>query len=222
MDIGIDEALDGIPGVFEARQSRSVKSRDSFVHAGIEALNTMRFDDLKIADLAAASGNSVGSFYTRFQDKAAFFTALRAQTVEAIERDLTADFTVQKLRSGSAGQGLDALVDMVGAVFASRYRGVLRESFARIADPDDPWAPIRRSARQTLTILHQGLSDAFPGANAETTKTRLSFCFQMIVGVMQNELVNNNHVFNLQDGSVLVGLKEAVRAYMGVTLDGAA
>jgi hypothetical protein len=46
----------------------------------------------------------------------------------------------------------------------------------------------------------------------------LSFCFQLIVGVIQNDLINKNHVFTLEDGSVLAGLKETLRAYMGVPL----
>lgn len=205
-----------IPGVFEARQNRSVRARDGFIQAGIDALNEMRFDDLKIAELAKASNNSVGSFYTRFQDKDAYFRALRAFAAQGIERDFTAAFTVEKLRGMERGAALDALVDLVGAIFASKYRGVLRETYLRIMDADNPWAPIRGSAEQTLRTLHDGLHDAFPELGPDETKTRLSFCFQIVVGVIQNDLINNSHVFTLSDGSVLAGLKNTLRAYMGL------
>ncbi len=211
--------LDGhIPGVFEARQSRSVKTRDGFIVAGVEALKSKRFGDLKISELAAISNNSVGSFYTRFQDKDAFFTALSAYASQGISREFEAAFTVEKLRQNDPGAGLDALVDLIGAIFASNYRGVLRETYLRIMDEDDPWAPFRQSAKQTLRTLHDGLGGAFEHLSPEETKTRLSFCFQLIVGVIQNDMINKNHVFTLEDGSVLSGLKETLRAYMGVPL----
>ncbi len=211
---------DGIPGVFEARQNRSVKNRDGFIRAGIEALNTKSFDELKISDLAAASGNSVGSFYTRFQDKDAYFRALRVYSVDAIEREIEADFTQAALREMSSGEALDSLVDLLGAIFSSRFRGVLRESYPRILDADDPWAPMRTQAQKVLKTLHDGLEEAFPHYTPTETKTKLSFCFQMITGVLQNDLVNNYHVFTLKDGTILDGLKEALRAYMGVPREG--
>ena len=207
-----------IPGVFEARQNRSVKARDGFIAAGIEALNTMRLDELKIAELAQVSNNSVGGFYTRFQDKDAYFRALRAHASQAIDREFTALFTAEKLRAQDPGDALDALVDLIGAIFASKFRGVLRETYLRIMDKDDPWAPIRVSARKTLDPLHAGLQDAFPQYGPEETKIRLSFCFQIVVGVLQNDLINNNHVFTLKDGTALSGLKETLRAYMGLPL----
>lgn len=207
---------EGIPGVFEARQNRSVKNRDGFIRAGIEALHSKSFDDLKISDLAKASGNSVGSFYTRFQDKEAYFRALRVFSIDAIEREIVADFTEAALQNMEPGDALDRLVDLMGAIFASRFRGVLRESYPRIMDADDPWAPMRANAQKVVKTLHNGLGNAFPIYTTEETLVRLSFCFQMITGVLQNDLVNNYHVFKLDDGTVLDGLKEALRAYMGV------
>ena len=150
-----------IPGVFEVPQNRSVKSRDSFIKAGITALNTMRFDDMKITEVAQASGNSVGSFYKQF-------------------------------------------------------RGIPHESYPRIMDKGDPWAPLRNHAQQVMRTLNESLRHSFPQFTPEETETRLSFCFQMVVGVLQNDLVNNFHVFKLEDGTVLPGLKTALRSYMAL------
>lgn len=205
-----------IPGVYQARQRRSVKARDGFIAAGISALNERRLEDLKIADLAKASNNSVGSFYTRFQDKNAYFRALRTYASQGIDREFNARFTPDSLRNMTPGAALDTFVDLIGAIFASEYRGVLRETYLRIMDEDDPWAPIRGSAQQTLASLQDGLQDAFPAYGRDETRTRLSFCFQLVVGVVQNDLINNNHVFTLKDGTALSGLKETLRAYMSM------
>ena len=203
-----------IRGVFEARQKRSVRIRDSFINAGVEALNEMRFVDLKISALAESSGNSVGSFYTRFQDKDAFFRALRVFTIKSLEQELVAGFRFESLTGRDPKQVLDRLVDLMRDIFISRFRGVLRESLLRILEPDDPWAPMRGSADKIVAVLHESLANSFPGSTEEDTKTRLSFCFQMIVGVFQNDLVNDYHVFTTRDETLCDGLKEAVCAYM--------
>jgi AcrR family transcriptional regulator len=207
---------DGIPGVFAARQSRSIRNRDSFLKDGVEALGKMPFDEIKISQLAAVSGNSVGSFYTRFQDKEAFLRALRTYAVEAIDREHCAEFIVEQLNGLPPEEVLDALVDLLGAIFASRFRGVLRENYTRIMHADDPWAPIRTHAQQIVHTLHDSLNNAFPQYGANEKKTWLSFCFQMVVGVLQNDLVNDYDVLKLDDGTVLPGLKEALRAYMAL------
>lgn len=209
---------DDIPGVFEARQDRSVKNRDGFLKAGVQALHTMPFDEIKISDLARTSGNSVGSFYTRFQDKDAFLRALRSYAVNAIDAEHCANFTAQKLRALPPEEALDTLVDLMGEIFASRFRGVLRENYTRIMNADDPWAPIRIHAKKVVATLHDGLENAFPQFGPSEAKVRLSFCFQILVGVLQNDLVNNYHVFKLEDGTVLPGLKEALRTYMALPL----
>ena len=61
-----------ILGMFEARHSRSIKNRDGFLKAGVEALNAAPIDGIKSSDLAKISSNSIGNFYTRLQGKIVF------------------------------------------------------------------------------------------------------------------------------------------------------
>lgn len=205
---------ENIPGVFQARQERSVRIRNEFIVAGVEALNKMRFAELTVSHLASLCGNSVGSFYTRFEDKDSYFRALRAHAIDSIDTEIETRFTVQILKGAAPGDALGLLVNLLADIFTSRFRGVLRESLLRILEPDDPWAPMRQSAQGIVVILHKGLGGAFPQYNRQETKTRLSFCFQMIVGVLQNDLVNDYHVFSTRDHSVRHGLTDAVCGYM--------
>lgn len=212
------QALDisnDIPGVFDAKQERSVRIRDAFINAGVDALNSTRFGDLKITALAEASMNSVGSFYTRFKDKDAYFRALRVHAIDMLDQEIGARFSAERLAAVPPHEALEMLVDLMGDIFCSRFRGVLREALLRILEPDDPWAPMRDSARRIVAELHAGLKDAFPDFPPEEARRRLSFCFQMIVGVLQNDLVNDYHVFSTRDQSIRTGLKDAVCSYMG-------
>ena len=205
-----------IPGVYTARQKRSVRIRDAYVSAGVELLNTTRFKDLKVADLAAHAGCSVGSFYTRFRDQEGFFLALRSAAVNSFTGIINERVAPDRLATLSTGDSLDEMVDLMGDLFTAPWRGVLRESLLRILEPDDPWAPMRAAAQSIIEAYHNALASRPELFGPEETRTRLRFCFQLIVGALQNELVNDYHVFSTRDESLRDGLKEAVRRYMRV------
>lgn len=222
MDLDVETTApvltDGIPGVFEARQQRSIRIRDAYVQAGIDALNAMRLRELRVSDLARACACSVGSFYTRFQDKEAYFRALIAATIVDCDRQIDARVSEAALRALGPERALDEMVELMADIFSGRFRGVLRETLLRILEPDDPWAPMRGSARRIIANYHAALGDAFPAFSRDETRTRLSFCFQIVVGVLQNDLVNDYHVFSTRDRSVRAALKENLRSYMAPPL----
>jgi AcrR family transcriptional regulator len=214
MDLSELELDDDIPGVLPARQARSVRLRDTYVKAGFEFLNRKRLSDLKINELAESCGGSVGSFYTRFEDKEAYFRALRAAAINASNREIFSRVSLDKLYEMEPGEALDELVDLMADLFSGPARGVFRESLLRILEPDDPWAPMRDAAREIMRNYRRACATQFPAFTPEETKERLSFCFQLIVGALQNDLVNDYHVFSTRDESLRDGLKEAVKAYM--------
>ena len=205
-----------IPGVFEARQERSARIRDAYVDAGVEMLNETRFGDLRISDLARRCGYSVGGFYSRFRDKEAYFRALRAAAIAACDDEIDRRMAPPVLAAMEPGEALDALVDLMADIFSGRYRGVLRDSLLRILDPEDPWAPMRASARRIMRRLHESLDRRLPPHPPGEARRRISFCFQAVVGVLQNDLVNDHHVFSTRDRSVRPALKEIVRRYMSL------
>lgn len=88
MEITVLKLEDDIPGVFPARQKRSLRLRDKYILAGIKLLNSMRFSDLRVSDLVEECSGSVGSFYTRFADKEGYFRALRAAAIGACNDEI--------------------------------------------------------------------------------------------------------------------------------------
>jgi len=141
-----------------------------------------------------------------------------ATSMKMVLRNRNGDESVRELRrlalemdeKGAGDKSLitfDAPRDVAGTSLLSH---------TKILDPDDPWEPMRQSARQIMHVLHEALDTGFPGVAPDQARERLSFCFQLIVGVLQNDLVNDYHVYSLKDGSVRDGLKAAVRAYMGL------
>ena len=214
MDLGILELEEDIPGVLPARQRRSIKLRDAYIRAGIEILNTKRLSDLSVSELAQECGGSVGSFYTRFEDKEAYFRALRVAAISMCNKEIQSRVSIARLYELEPGEALDEMVDLMADMFTSPIRGVLRESLLRILEDDDPWAPMRDSAREVMRNYQRACATLFPQFTPDETKLRLNFCFQLIVGVLQKDLVNDYHVFSTRDESLRTGLKETVRSYM--------
>lgn len=208
---------DDLPGVHPAPQKRSQRIRDAYIRAGIELLNERRLSDLKVSDLAEACGGSVGSFYTRFEDKEAYFRALRSAAIIACNSEIRRRVNLDKLYDMSTGEALDELVDLMADLFTAPIRGVLRESLLRILDTDDPWAPMRESAREIMRNYRRAFADEFPDFSETEAETRLQFCFQLVAGALQNDLVNDYHVFSTRDETLRTALKEALRSYMHVT-----
>ncbi len=204
----------GIEGVFETHQERSRKSRDEFIEAGFVLLNQTRFADLKVSDITTHCGRSVGSFYKRFEDKEAFFRAMQVAAVTRNRKIFARRLAPERLSEMRPSEVLDALVDTLSDIFSSTVRGVLRESLLRIFNPVDGWAPMRASGRDIQDRIVERLKSEYPGQSESETERKLRFCYQTIVGVLQNDLVNDFHLFSTRDQSIRPALKAIVRDHM--------
>ena len=203
-----------IDGVFAARQDRSRRTRDAFIESGFAMLNRIRFIDLKVSDLAQHSDRSVGSFYKRFEDKEAFFRALQVATVARDQIIIKRRLDPKRLNALSPGEVLDELIDTLADIFSSKVRGVLRESLLRILEPEDGWAPMRESGKDVQQRIVDRLKSSYPDMDEHQTERKLRFCYQIIVGVLQNDLVNDYHIVSTADRSVRLALKAAVADHM--------
>src|ERR1700733_13494049 len=77
--------LAGVRGVLPASQDRSRARQAELITTGMRLLESRDFQSLSIAELASATGFSVGSFYARFEDKDAFFAAIQATALDQVQ-----------------------------------------------------------------------------------------------------------------------------------------
>ena len=201
-------------GVHTVRQERSRRSRDAFIESGFALLNESRFTDLSIAALARHCNRSVGAFYKRFADKEGYFRALQIAAVARGRKIIRRRLAPERLAGMSREDVLDELVDLLSDIFSSRVRGVLRESLLRVLDPEDGWAPMRESGREIQQVVVARLKAAWPDLGEDEAERKIRFCYQIIVGVLQNDLVNDFHTFTSRDRSLRKALKAAVKDHM--------
>ena len=204
------------PGVFAARQLRSRRIRDAFVDAGVALLNERSLAHLTVPDLAAHAGCSVGSFYTRFADKAAFFAALQGAYIAAADSEISGRIDQAALARCSPRAVVEHFVDLMVDLFSGPSRGVLRETLLRIAEPDNPWEPMREMGRRVRGEMHKSLADRIQGPSKRARQQQISFFFQALVGVLHNDLINDHHVFSTRDETLKPALVELGTSYLKI------
>jgi AcrR family transcriptional regulator len=149
-----------------AVQPRARATRDAMLRVGRALLQERDFDELSIADLAAANGLSVGSFYGRFRDKASFFALLQQQvTEEWLERG-------RAFLALTQGREPDArrIVSQVCAVFVDVMRRDAEEAVDQAGAAsvrvdvtfDTPWTTNRLTEAGRAALLKHGRAPPYP------------------------------------------------------------
>lgn len=209
------ESLDrlDLPGVFPARQGRSRAVMLGLMERALHMLRTRSFAALSVAELCAAEGCTVGSFYARFEGKDAFLRAVQHAVIDqarrAIERGLTpAQFADVPLEAMIA-----RLVD--GSVrWSRRHEGLIRAALRAAQDDPAVWSPMRELGRlqadRATPILLAKLGDAGPDA-----EDRIRFGFHVLFGTLNNMILVNPGPFTIHDPQTPVLLGETVARLVG-------
>lgn len=201
--------LDAIPGVRAASQKRSRALREKFVMAGRDMLLTVRLRDISIPSLSEAAGSSIGGFYSRFESKEALFEFMRARMLNDHSKLFVQNLDAEHHINESRQELCVAFVDTMLKVYGGPWRGILRESYASIAEADTNWSPMRHRGNLLRFTMAELFEPHMPSSKSNTK--RLAFGMQMIFSCLNNELINPNLSFSISDPEF--------RTYLIETLD---
>lgn len=168
-----------------AKQARSRKTRDALIAAGWKLLARHSWDEITVNDIASAAGVSVGSFYTRFADRDAYFESLAAEWVARRSED-----RMQALAQVDTHQDFfaDAILNTYRATF--EQRNFWRAALMRGAVHPNFWKPFREMGLRVLERLLE-LREAQLGRSlSEEEKRHIRFAIQMANGLINNSIVN--------------------------------
>jgi len=197
-------------------QARAHATRDALLAAGRAMLADGDFDSLSIADLAAASKLSVGSFYGRFRDKEAFF--------EQLQEQVTAEFLLaarQALlpKDGQASTA-GAIVASVCAMVIDGFRkdaGYVRAALRHASTQPASWSPIQSAGRQVvkevIAVLGPKLAHIAPAQRAG----RIRFAMQLLYGTGINAVLNDPGPIPLRSKRLERELSRVLCLYLGIT-----
>ncbi len=205
-----------IPGVKRAGQKRSKLLQDKFVKAGRKVLLKTRLDDLSVPALAEAAGSSVGGFYSRFDSKEAFFEFLRLQMLGEHSQLYNESLTPSRFAGKTAEHVTEAFVDVMLKVFSGPWRGVLREAYSVIPERPESWAPMKARGQYVRALI---LELYHPRVAApEGLDERVSIAVQLLFSALNNEMMNPNLAFSIDDPKFRTYL---IAAFNALVLDDA-
>lgn len=191
-----DKHLKALASPLPAKQARSQRTRDALVAAGWQLLATDPWEQITVNRIAQAAGVSVGSFYTRFKDRDAYFESLSADWIRARRRFLE-DF----LRE------MDPKADYLAQIILETYRTTMqngnfwRAALMRGASNPGFWLAFRDTGLM-VTAEALRLRQTHLGRRLRADEAQhIRFAFQMANGLINNSLVN-------RPGPILPGTPE--------------
>ncbi len=176
------------------RQQRGRDRQRALIEAGLQLTSARDWADVTVGDIAAAIGCSVGTFYTRFHNKDAYFDVLLGLVTELMQQRADAFYADPARESETAAQFITNWVALVlqrshevGAAEAMVQQRRAEAARARAERMPDPVVGIRvlneRGGREralglTLSIplggSYRGAVAAAAGADALAAEARLS------------------------------------------------
>lgn len=202
-------------GVKRTVQPRATQTRDALLASGRQLLNQGDFDSLPVAELAAANGLSVGSFYGRFRDKASYFALLQELvTSEWLE-------SARQRLSPAVLAPLDARAT-VAAICASvvdqfrRDRGFIQSALKQASTRPASWTPVRRTGVAFSALADALLAPHLPQLAPETRRARVGFAMQVLYGTLVNAVLNDPGPLRLADASLADELSRMLTLYLGL------
>lgn len=167
------------------------------MQAGRKVLLKTRLDDLSIPTLAEAAGSSVGGFYSRFDSKEAFFEFLRMQMLAEHMALYEQGLAPALFKDKTAHDVTKAFVDIMLRVFNGPWRGVLREAYSLIPERPESWAPMKARGQYVRALILELYRPLLGGP--ETLDERVSIAVQLLFSALNNEMMNPNLAFSIDD-----------------------
>lgn len=195
------------------KQSRSEKTRDALLLTGTALLAAGGFDDVSIAQIAAASGCSVGAFYQRFQSKKAFFEFLLDRVVEQVTLQTQHTLTAQSTAHLDLEQTIQACVNhQIGIVRA--HEGLIRAALAYSMNGSDDWQPIGDVGAWLNAHYIQLILPKTRQRDKVATKKNLLIGLHVIAGHLINVISHATSVLPLNDRELPFWLGRIVASCM--------
>lgn len=182
---------------FPTKQLRAEQTREKLLQTGKTLLATGGFDDISIAQIAAASGCSVGAFYMRFRNKQAYFEFLLDRVVDEVGEEALQTLTADRIKSLNLEETILLCVDHHIGVIRD-HEGLIRAALAYSINGSNDWQPIR-DAGVLLHAHYIGLILRKSRArDRKAAKKQLLIGLQIITGHLVNAIAHETEVMPLR------------------------
>ena len=199
------------------KRQRGRERQQALVEAGLRLTDTRRWSEVTVGDIAAEIDCSVGTFYTRFRNKDAYFAVLQTLLAEVLTQRLEAFHTAPEREGESAAAFIAAWTRLiVGSYRLHRglYAAVLAQTqqLPRAAVAALPLARLRVLTRQRLVTAMA----ARPGWDSAEAATRLGFAHQLLHGLLVSAVLTDPGPLRLDSAAFCEQATHAICATLGL------
>lgn len=216
-------------GVRAAKQQRSALKHQALLAAGRQLLATQDLPSLSVAQVAAAAGVAVGSFYTRFEDKNAWFAELCREAGAAAFADLQRLLASAPMQRAAPPRQVLLLMQWLVQVHRD-HQGIFRAAVSDPARTHLYWVPLMRLCDEVVDLVYARLgaelgAELGGGSGSargrapvrsrqpQRERQRVAFAFQMVFSTLVNAVLHDGGPLRLHDAA-LAG--ELARAFLAV------
>lgn len=199
------------------KRQRGVLRQQALIEAGLRLTTTRRWSEVTVADIAEAIGCSVGTFYTRFHNKDAYFAVLQQLLAEVLMQRLQAFHAAPGRRRESASAFIAAWTHLIVRSYCL-HRGLYAAALAqtqqlpREAVLEMPLARVRLATRAALAEA----MGRRPGWSGPDAAARLGFAHQLLHGVLVSAVLTDPGPLQLDEPALVAQTARALCAYLGL------
>jgi AcrR family transcriptional regulator len=189
------------PGVRTAKQSRSQLKHLALLEAGRRLLDTQDLGTLSVAQLTRDAGMAVGSFYSRFEDKDAWFAELLRVTGDEVLRETQA--LLAGARWERAGQQRKALLIVRHIVAIHRtHRGIFRAAHFDSARSRLYWPQLHAYGQRIADAVCRALDGQMQHVPPAQRRRRVGIALQVVFGTLINAVLHDPGPLRLNDARI--------------------
>ena len=185
-------------GVRAAKQSRSQLKHQALLEAGRRLLDAHDLTALSVAQLTRDAGMSVGSFYSRFADKDAWFAELLRVTGEQALQDTQALLVSPRFARASLARKGELVVRHVVAIHR-RHRGIFRAAHSDSARSRLYWPQLHAYGQRVADAVYQALAPHLQQVPPAQRRLRVGIALQLVFGTLVNAVLHNPGPIGLHD-----------------------
>jgi AcrR family transcriptional regulator len=208
-------------GFVAARQSRSRDTVDALMRAAGTLLNKRALDQISISEICAEAGVTTGAFYSRFEGKEAFFSALQYVVCERRAREFDEFIAKTDLNNMPLADCCRQLAEIVVNYVRSDI-GLLRASLHQSRLSRDWWTPFRDLGARHKSLLTSALASHVMHLPPRQRSMRLQFAYQMMAGTVVHTVLNEPGPLKIDDRHFIDELAHMLVSYLQATEQGEA
>ena len=198
-------------GVRTAKQSRSLLKQQALLEAGRRLLDAQDLGTLSVAQLTRDAGMSVGSFYSRFEDKDAWFAELVRVTGDAVLRDTQALLGGTRWARADAERKALLIVRHIVAIHRT-HRGIFRAAHHDSARSTLHWPQLHAYGQRIGDEVCRALAEHLHGVPPARRRERVGIALQVVFGTLVNAVLHDPGPIGLNEKRME---RELTRVFLG-------